>query len=203
GRPSINRTSGWTSYQHGCGVDLPMSQVVAGDRGRSVISKGTTHGSSSAHAKSSRLPTGPRFIVNYARLRDQEQPHVAVIVRVWNALAWALFDSQLLEFLRRWLSFFNWVFHSNSARERRGQQVEKTMLLQKHPIAVDQTEPKLNAFQTRLKKNSINAGLSLMNPSDHQRGEDNAVFHYTVNGVTNSRERIAVSGEYYNDEYQQ
>ena len=31
-------------------------------------------------------------------------------------------------------------------------------------------------------------------------GEDNG-FHYTVNGRTFSPQRIAVSGEYYNDEY--
>ncbi|CAL8117453.1 unnamed protein product [Orchesella dallaii] len=69
----------------------------------------------------------------------------------------------------------------------------------KVPTAVNQTQPKLNAYQDSSKKNSISAAY----PESRVTitvGEDNG-FHYTVNGVTNSQERIAVSGEYYNDEY--
>jgi len=63
------------------------------------------------------------------------------------------------------------------------------------PIHVNTTEPKLNDFQESSKK-TANHPESRVTITV---GEDNG-FQYTVNGLTHSRERIAVSGEYFNDE---
>jgi hypothetical protein len=66
-------------------------------------------------------------------------------------------------------------------------------------VPVNTTQPKLNDYQESTKKIAINNNQPESKVTITV-GEDNG-FQYTVNGHTYSRERIAISGEYFNDEY--